>query len=222
MISLFKIGWGMIVLQFAFLWLILMCIVSVHEVSHGWVANRLGDPTAKNAGRLTLNPFAHVDLFGSVILPAVLFFTTHLFFGIAKPVPVNFARLRNPKRDMIWVGAAGPVSNFAMAIAGSLLVNLFQLASGNPLGDLLRIFVLINVILGVFNMLPIPPLDGSRVLMGLLPRRQAILVARIEPYGIFIVLALFFLGILAPVIIPVLHFVWRLIGMDPAWLKQFF
>lgn len=212
----------MLLLQFLFFWILLMLIVSVHEFSHGWVANKLGDPTAKNAGRLTLNPIAHIDPMGSIVLPALLFFFTHIFFGMAKPVPVNFAQLRNPKRDMIWVGAAGPVSNFAMALVASLFANLWGIQGGTIFGDVIRIFILINIILGVFNLVPIPPLDGSRVLMGLLPRKQAIAVARMEPYGIFIILALFFLGFLAPIIIPTIKFMWDLIGMEPAWLKQFF
>jgi len=212
----------MLLLQFAFFWLLLMCIVSVHEFSHGWVANKLGDPTAKNAGRLTLNPFKHIDPFGSILLPAILFFFTHMIFGIAKPVPVDFRRLRNPKQDMIWVGAAGPMANFAMALGGSLIINAWGIGADNLPGFILRIFVLINIILGVFNMIPIPPLDGSRVLMGLLPRKQALTLSRIEPFGIVIILVLFFLGFLTPIIVPALHFMWKLIGMDPAWLRQFF
>lgn len=215
-------GLGTMLLEFAFFWVLLMFIVSVHEFSHGWVANKLGDPTAKEAGRLTLNPLAHIDPFGSILLPAVLFFLTGVFFGMAKPVPVNFAQLRRPKRDMIWVGAAGPASNLSMALGAALLSQLFHIWPGTWLGELLRVFILINVILAVFNFIPIPPLDGSRVLIGLLPRHQAITVARLEPYGIFIVMILFFLGVLTPILLPLVRGIWKLIGMEPNWLNQFF
>lgn len=212
----------MLLIQFAFFWMMLMLIVSVHEFSHGWVAHKRGDDTALQAGRLTLNPLAHIDLFGSIIMPALLFFTTGLFFGMAKPVPVNFARLKNPKQDMIWVGAAGPISNLLMALAGSLLVNGLGLGTESIFGLVIRIFVLVNIILAVFNLIPIPPLDGSRVLMGLLPRKQAISLAQMERYGLFIVIGLFFLGVLSPIVFSGVHLIWKLIGMEPSWLKQFF
>ncbi len=212
----------MLIIQFAFFWMMLMLIVSVHEFSHGWVAHKKGDNTALQAGRLTLNPLAHIDLFGSIIMPAVLFFTTGMFFGMAKPVPVNFAALNHPKQDMIWVGIAGPASNILMALAGSFLVKVFGLGGEDLVGMIFRIFILVNIILGVFNMLPIPPLDGSRVLMGLLPRKQALAVARVEPYGLFIVIGLFLLGVLSPIVFGTVHFVWKFIGMEPAWLRQFF
>ncbi len=205
-----------------FFWMMLMLIVSVHEFSHGWVAHKRGDDTALRAGRLTLNPLAHIDLFGSIIMPAILFFTTGFFFGMAKPVPVNFAALKKPKRDMILVGAAGPLSNFLMAIFAALLIHLFGISQESVLGMAARSFVFVNIILGVFNLIPIPPLDGSRVLMGLLPRAQAMAVARLEPYGFFIVIALFFLQVLNPIVFFGLNFFWRLLGLESAWLGQFF
>lgn len=208
--------------QFVFLWALLMVSVTAHEFSHGWVALKLGDPTAKESGRLTLNPLAHIDPFGSILLPALFFFTTQIFFGMAKPVPVNFRGLRNPKRDMIWVGAAGPLTNFALAFLAATVTQTFHVWPGTPIGELLRFFIFLNLILAVFNLIPIPPLDGSRVLIGLLPREQAIAVAQLERYGIFIVMILFFLNVLTPIIVPTVHFFWRFLGMEPSWLGQFF
>jgi len=176
--------------------------VIFHEFAHGWVAYKLGDTTAKYSGRLTLNPLAHIDLYGSVILPIIVIIMSRgqFVFGSAKPVPINYQALRNPKRDIIWVGFSGPLANFIFAALMSLLIRII------PLGDLgffiLERFIFINILLGVFNLLPIPPLDGSRILFGLLPGRMARILARIEPYGFFIIIFLFLTGLFRYTVFP--------------------
>jgi Zn-dependent protease len=189
--------------------------VVLHEVAHGWVANRLGDPTAARMGRLTLNPIAHIDLFGSILIPLLLIISNAPFlFGYAKPVPVNFYNLRNPKRDMIWVAAAGPVTNLLLALAAILFLKALApllSASGQPstfvdfvapVALMARNAVIINVVLAVFNAVPLPPLDGGRVLVGLLPEPHSSLVARIEPYGFLILLLLLMTHALDKIIVP--------------------
>src|SRR5262249_10557252 len=168
--------------------------VVFHEVAHGYVANWLGDDTARRAGRLTLNPLPHIDPLGSVILPLLLLVTNAGFlFGWAKPVPVNFAQLRRPKRDMVLVAAAGPLTNLMLATPAALLLRAIVTHGGHgqgalfegllvPVAMIAQYTVLMNVFLGVFNMLPIPPLDGGRVLTGLLPLDLARRFARIEPF----------------------------------------
>ena len=171
--------------------------VTFHEASHGFAAWRLGDSTAHQLGRVTFNPIKHVDPFGTVILPLLLFMSPLPFvLGYAKPVPVNFRKLRRPRRDMMLVAFAGPGANFVLAIASALLIHLaVQVpgATGSWLVANLANSLLINVVLAVFNMLPIPPLDGGRIAVGLLPRPLAWRLARLERFGLLIVIALLFL-----------------------------
>lgn len=209
------------------LWVLpfLMAVV-FHEWAHGRVAKHLGDPTASMMGRLTLNPLAHVDPIGTLALPALLMLTGSPFmFGWAKPVPVDFRRLHNPKRDMVWVALAGPAMNIFLAVlsaAGlSMLTRAAQLdpetaTSGirvaEPLAIMCTMSLQLNVVLAVFNMLPIPPLDGGRVAVGLLPRRLAYRLAEVEPYGFVIVMALLFTHVLDFVMQPVMRGILRVLS----------
>jgi len=183
--------------------------ITVHEVSHGWVANKLGDPTAKMMGRLTLNPVKHIDPLGTIILPGLLILMGSKFiFGWAKPVPVTYQNLKNQRRDMALVAAAGPVSNFLMALGWGLVIRLVTVFSapnstvGAALVTMASAGVLVNIILMVLNLIPIPPLDGSRVVSSFLPPKTEYYYNRLEPYGFFILIALLFTGILGRVMWP--------------------
>jgi Zn-dependent protease len=176
--------------------------ITVHEAAHGYVARYLGDNTAYVLGRVTLNPMKHIDPVGTILMPLMLYFATSgaFLFGYAKPVPVNFGNLRNPKRDMIWVALAGPASNFIQAIVWALF--FVGLAAGNFnetfFIEMAKGGVLVNLVMWAFNLFPLPPLDGGRVLAGLLPRGRAqIFLARIEPYGFFIVMGLVLAGVVS-------------------------
>lgn len=188
-----------------------MLAIVCHEVSHGFIANYYGDPTARMMGRLTLNPIKHIDIFGTLMI---------FFIGIgwAKPVPVVFENLRNPKRDMIWVAAAGPITNIILATVSAILLRAIiaftnPAASGTPAAMIIEPVVLmlafsvyINLLLAIFNMIPLPPLDGGRVMVGLLPLRQAQALSRIEPYGMIIIIALvFFTNLFSYIISPLLQ-----------------
>jgi Zn-dependent protease len=195
----------------------ILIAVVLHELAHGYVAYRLGDPTAARAGRLTLNPLAHIDPFGTVILPLLLLFTGSPFlFGYAKPVPVNFLNLHNPRRDMVLVALAGPLTNLLLAgiaavvlkfvIASAVLKGVVPHTNTMLILQLLHTSLLINVSLAVFNMLPVPPLDGGRVATGLLPRAPALALARLEPYGMIIILLLMTSGALDRILRPMKAF----------------
>ena len=178
--------------------------VVLHEFAHGWVAYRLGDPTAKFMGRLTLNPIKHIDPIGTIVLPIMLIvMSSPVIFGWAKPVPVNFMNLKHPRRDMMWVGIAGPLVNVCLAIFFSLL---FKLSFSPTDHHVIELAVIINLVLAIFNMIPIPPLDGSRLIMGLLPSNFAYALARMEKYGIIIVLLLLYLGLFDRVVWPLVSF----------------
>jgi Zn-dependent protease len=185
---------------------VFLLALTIHEFAHGWIANRLGDPTARLLGRLTLNPLAHLDPIGTL---AIVF----IHFGWAKPVPVDYRHLKRPRRDMMLIAAAGPVSNLILAMASAFCFRMIPWQTAGPdwawlvvpLGSMLRAGVWVNVVLAVFNCLPIPPLDGSRIVSGLLPARQAISYSRLEPYGFVIIFLLFFTGIMDPVFGPAVH-----------------
>jgi len=199
--------------------------VTLHEAAHGWVAWRLGDDTAYRLGRVTFNPFRHIDPFGTVLLPVMLLLASggRMMFGFAKPVPVNFRGLAQPRRDMVLVAAAGPAVNVALAVVAAALLHTVPLASGafrEWYALNLQAAVWINLLLAVFNMLPLPPLDGGRVAVGLLPWRAAIRLARLERAGIPIILgAVFILPWIGDAVGLELNVFWWLVGMPTSFLE---
>jgi len=199
-----------LVASFAVSFSLLLVAMTMHEFAHGLTAYKLGDPTAKFSGRLTLNPLAHIDPFWTVILPLVLFLSTsgHFVFGAAKPVPINYRALKNPKKDIIWIGLSGPLANLIFAFIISQVLKSFPL-SGILVQLLLNLF-LINIVLALFNLIPLPPLDGSRVVMGLLPERLCRQYISFERYGFIILFALIWMGaferFLWPMVISVAGF----------------
>ena len=186
--------------------------ITAHEVAHGWVALKLGDRTAQMMGRLTLNPIKHIDPVGTILIPAILLIMPGIsfVFGWAKPVPVNYRNLRKPKTDMAWVALAGPAANLIMAVIWSMIaalgVNLWQ--SGNASGEAMAYMgaagILINTMLMMLNLLPLPPLDGGRILVSLLPGPLAWQVGRIEPYGFIILVGLLYFGVIGIVLFPMM------------------
>ena len=175
--------------------------ITVHEAAHGYVARYFGDNTAYALGRVTLNPIKHIDPVGTIVMPLVLYIATAgtFLFGYAKPVPVQFGRLRNPKRDMIWVALAGPGANLIQALLWGVVFYLLQGASVTEpfFLKMCQAGILVNVVMFVFNLFPLPPLDGGRILVGLLPYKQAELVSRVEPWGFFVVMALVLTGVIS-------------------------
>ena len=173
--------------------------ITLHEAAHGYAAQRLGDATAAMLGRVTLNPFVHIDPMGTILMPLLLYFSTGgaFLFGYAKPVPVRFDQLRHPKRDMVWVALAGPAANLLQALLWGVV--LYALAAAGVSErffiEMCKAGMLTNVVMFAFNLFPLPPLDGGRILVGLLPWRQAVMFSKIEPWGFFIVMALVITGV---------------------------
>ena len=187
----------------------LLLAITLHEAAHGYAARMFGDRTAEMLGRISLNPIKHIDWVGTVAVPALTLAIGGFFFGWAKPVPVNFNNLRNPKRDMIWVAAAGPASNLLMAIGWAIIVKVSDMPAIDAIA---RAGVAWNVALMVLNLLPILPLDGGRIVAGLLPRSMSYTYSRMEPYGMFIVLGLAVAGILGTILLPLYSITYRALG----------
>lgn len=199
--------------------------ITLHEVAHGWAARALGDNTAAALGRLSLNPIRHVDPVGTIVVPAVLLFLGGFLFGWAKPVPVNMNNLHKPRQHMAWVAAAGPAANLVMALGWAILLKTaLTFGADSPVWTFLGLMsvagIIINLVLMILNLLPLPPLDGGRVLAGLVPANVARLLDRIEPYGLVILIVLLAMGILGQVIAVPLGlaegWLYALFGLDPA------
>jgi Zn-dependent protease len=207
---------GNIVQKIAVYLLPMLFAITVHEAAHGYAAKYFGDSTAEKLGRITLNPLKHIDPFGTVILPLLLFFSTAgaFSFGWAKPVPVNFNNLRNPKKDMLWVAAAGPATNFIMAIFWGMtasMLNFFPKSAAVFVSEMCYAGIGINLALMILNLIPMPPLDGGRIAVSLLPNNLAIKLAQVEKYGFLILIALMVTGVLDKIISPFMRFFGQLI-----------
>lgn len=189
--------------------------ITCHEVAHGWVAKKLGDPTAMMLGRLTLNPFKHIDPIGTVLVPAVLFISGGMIFGWAKPVPVTWENLKNPARDMSLVAIAGPLANLAMALLWLMVIKIAVMINVGSYVELMIYMgyagVTINLVLLILNLLPIPPLDGSRIIHFMLPPRVAYQYSRLEPYGLIIMVVLLMTGVLEFLVFEPTHFLRQLL-----------
>ena len=196
---------------------VVLASLTVHEAAHAWTADRLGDPTARLLGRVSLNPIVHIDPIGTILLPLIAAYSGLPIIGWAKPVPVNLSRLRHPRRDFMIVAAAGPISNLLQAIAAAIGVRFLILATGGgesvapALGNVLYLAVQINLLLAFFNLIPIPPLDGGNVLAGLVPERAAALLDTMRQFGFILLYALMFTGILNRLIIPPTRFFLRIL-----------
>lgn len=187
----------------------LVLSLSFHEAAHAWTANRLGDPTARLLGRLTLNPIAHIDWIGTVLFPIVAMMSNFPLIGWAKPVPVNWRNLKSPRRDFAVVALAGPASNLILAVVFAVVLSVVPFEPGGVLWYVVRRMVGLNVLLAVFNMLPVPPLDGGNILSGLVPEATARLLDLMRPWGFLILYALFFTGVFEAIIMPIYEVIFQ-------------
>lgn len=191
--------------------------ITLHEAAHGYVARHFGDMTAYQQGRISLNPIRHIDPVGTILLPLLTLWMGGILFGWAKPVPVNFGALRNPKKDMLWVALAGPASNFFMALCWALIAKIALAFPENyyavPMVEMAKIGININVVLMVLNLLPLPPLDGGRIAVSMLPHRQAYMLAKIEPYGMFILIFMAVTPVLWWILRPFMNIVYFVIQL---------